>query len=590
VTAYDTRAAWAQTEAQLAAAALPDDTLWQQIEALRLDDPARMLRALQAALARPALQADPAVHAHLLLMQGLTLANLRHLPQALESLDRAKALEAQAGGHRLGQRVDEARPWLLIWQGDFGQAANLLRARFDQALRSGDCVVLVRALEGLAMVASCTGRHARADELHRQAGLAMQASSTPITPTLHLTHAHNHCVTLILAAIDAWLAGQQQALQQRLRALAAPLAHAGRLATEAGSEFVGTAQRSLAALQAVLAQPALQQPDPRFAGGAMAGQPGSEYGHLAEAVKARRRDDHQAALLHARLALASTDPTEFPLQLALRREISQAHAALGELQQAWHWAQQADVVTARRDNEQATGQLDAALDAVQRERGLAAALIGHDLRSPITAIRALARLPQAASEDEAARTLGEIEQLAGRALDYADEFLHGLQLQRLDPARFAGVAVPALVAGAVEEVRHAGGAAAQVQMQVQAGLVVRGDAQVLHRMLVNLMLNALQAAREHGLPQCLVVSGQQGADGAVLAVRDQGPGIPDESLRGLFDSTPADPGRRRGFGLGLRYVARCARAMGGVVLAMNHAGGGATVAMSLPLPGSHLGP
>lgn len=77
---------------------------------------------------------------------------------------------------------------------------------------------------------------------------------------------------------------------------------------------------------------------------------------------------------------------------------------------------------------------------------------------------------------------------------------------------------------------------------------------------------------------------------AVIEISDSGPGIPAHLLGSVFDrfaTGGATPGAPSGFGLGLAIVASIASGHGGSVTARNRDGGGATVALTLPLSDEH---
>lgn len=99
--------------------------------------------------------------------------------------------------------------------------------------------------------------------------------------------------------------------------------------------------------------------------------------------------------------------------------------------------------------------------------------------------------------------------------------------------------------------------------------VLVGDASVVHQILVNLLLNAVQFSPRGGA----VVLSIQGGDNAMrFGVADCGPGIAQERIETLFSSP--DSTRRGGAGIGLRHAHALAASRGGdLALARTDASG-----------------
>jgi signal transduction histidine kinase len=115
-----------------------------------------------------------------------------------------------------------------------------------------------------------------------------------------------------------------------------------------------------------------------------------------------------------------------------------------------------------------------------------------------------------------------------------------------------------------------------------------GDEDLLHRVVANLVLNAVQAARG---PIKITVSIAAVSAGEIphgtnlehavrLQVRDNGPGIPPEIRDRLFD--PFVSSRPGGTGLGLAIVQRAVEAHRGLVLVDSAPGTGTTFTIFLP--------
>lgn len=103
------------------------------------------------------------------------------------------------------------------------------------------------------------------------------------------------------------------------------------------------------------------------------------------------------------------------------------------------------------------------------------------------------------------------------------------------------------------------------------------DRHRLHQVLLNLVMNGLQAAGPGGVVQ---LSWTQKEGGVEIAVVDNGPGIPEASLHKIFN--PFFTTKSTGTGLGLAIVHRIIEAHGGTIRAGNRPEGGARIVIWLP--------
>ena len=203
----------------------------------------------------------------------------------------------------------------------------------------------------------------------------------------------------------------------------------------------------------------------------------------------------------------------------------------------------------------------------------------HELRSPIASLRVLL---------ESARDRGGVQ-------GHEDDMLHetvrmeGLVDQLLLLAR-ADADVPWLQASTVDlddvvdEAVAGLGPAGRIGVDVSAvePVQVSGDPGLLERLVANLVQNALAHAQE-----TVRVSVSRGEGGqAVLAVDDDGPGVPEDRRDDIFGRfVRLDPSRERGrggVGLGLAIVAEIVHAHGGTVEVGDAPGGGARFVVELP--------
>jgi signal transduction histidine kinase len=111
---------------------------------------------------------------------------------------------------------------------------------------------------------------------------------------------------------------------------------------------------------------------------------------------------------------------------------------------------------------------------------------------------------------------------------------------------------------------------------------VRGDAVHLQQVLLNLVFNAMDAMADIP-PRARHVTLGTWRNGTEIEVfvSDRGHGIDHDKLERIFESFYSTKGD--GMGLGLAIARSIVHAHGGKIWAQNHADGGATVRVTLPL-------
>ncbi|HSC29999.1 MAG TPA: ATP-binding protein [Vicinamibacterales bacterium] len=145
------------------------------------------------------------------------------------------------------------------------------------------------------------------------------------------------------------------------------------------------------------------------------------------------------------------------------------------------------------------------------------------------------------------------------------------------------VDVRAVVTRAAEEIRgEARSRGGDVRVEGDFGLV-EGDEVLLRQAFSNLCRNALEACVEAHVPPMVIVEGAVDRAQKLLRVTvlDNGPGINEASASRLF--RPFFTTRSRGTGLGLALVQKIVVTHNGRVAAANNQGGGARLAVTLPL-------
>jgi signal transduction histidine kinase len=212
----------------------------------------------------------------------------------------------------------------------------------------------------------------------------------------------------------------------------------------------------------------------------------------------------------------------------------------------------------------------------------------HELRTPLTSIQANLELLQAegaGTEDDRHAidsALSSTKRMSGLVSDL-------LLLARADAGRQAArkeVDLTQIAAGALEEVEPLAGER-RMESQLDGPLPIEGNPDELHRMVRNLLENAVRHTPDKTTVE---LTARRDGTTALLEVLDDGPGIPEGIEAQVFDrfvrgDGPADTVGGGGSGLGLAIVRAVARSHGGSVDAGKSAYGGARFSIRLPLEG-----
>ena len=112
--------------------------------------------------------------------------------------------------------------------------------------------------------------------------------------------------------------------------------------------------------------------------------------------------------------------------------------------------------------------------------------------------------------------------------------------------------------------------------------VIRIDTNLLKQILLNIIMNALQAI-ENGGGKLLVETSAAGDDHVCFVIADNGPGIPVEVIDRIFERyfTTKKPGE--GTGLGLFVTKNLVENMGGEIKVTSRSGGGTMFTVTLPV-------
>src|SRR5882672_11503183 len=214
--------------------------------------------------------------------------------------------------------------------------------------------------------------------------------------------------------------------------------------------------------------------------------------------------------------------------------------------------------------------------------------LAHEIKNPLASIRSsveqLGRSIRANPDEKFLANL--IVRESDRLSRLLSEFL---DFSRVRVTECRPMDLHSVAEAAIRLVRQHPDCAAGVKITLEGGATpMEGDEDLLHRVVSNLVLNAVQAAGTRaavkvrtGLAAANELPGAAGIENPVaLRVTDNGPGIPDDLQRRLFE--PFATGRVGGTGLGLAIVQRAVEAHRGIVLVDTKAGGGTTFTIYFP--------
>jgi two-component system sensor histidine kinase PilS (NtrC family) len=214
--------------------------------------------------------------------------------------------------------------------------------------------------------------------------------------------------------------------------------------------------------------------------------------------------------------------------------------------------------------------------------------LAHEIKNPLASIRSsveqLSRVKHATPDDKFLSQLivKESDRLARLLSEFLDfSRVRVTECQPLDLHDVAGAAI--------RIVREHPDCGDDVVIDLEGGPTpMEGDEDLLHRVVSNLVLNAVQAAGKNA--RVTVRTGRPGThempvgasieNPVALVVADNGPGVPD-SVRGRVFQ-PFVTGRVGGTGLGLAIVQRAVEAHRGLVLMDTESGRGTTFTVYFP--------
>lgn len=244
-----------------------------------------------------------------------------------------------------------------------------------------------------------------------------------------------------------------------------------------------------------------------------------------------------------------------------------------------------------REAEEALKSLQTQLTQALRQKDRLAALggavakVSHDLRNILTTAQLFVDRIEGSEDPLVQRLAPKLVGSITRAVNLCESTL---AFGRVDepPPTLNRIRLSDVIQDVVENERAAlADTSLVIEGKVSEDLIVRADAEQIHRVLSNLVRNARQAMTGKGLEGIITVSAQDETEHVRICVTDTGPGLPAKAQEHLFK--PFEGGvRKGGSGLGLVIASDLIRGHGGV-LKLERTGPGGTE-FTILLPNSDL--
>lgn len=216
--------------------------------------------------------------------------------------------------------------------------------------------------------------------------------------------------------------------------------------------------------------------------------------------------------------------------------------------------------------------------------GQIAAGMAHEIKNPLASIKGAVEIVCDDSTSEADRkefesiVLKEVKRINSSVSEF-------LEFARPSDTTMAKFNLAEIIRSSIRQVEpQMKKRAMRIESTIDDPVIVSGDEEKIHQVMLNLLLNAVEAS-----PDATDVTVTLHVDGgmAVVAVKDSGEGISEKDAGRIFE--PFFTTKPAGTGLGLAIAANIVEKHGGTLTLKNHPDRGAIARLSLPTVESRAG-
>lgn len=185
--------------------------------------------------------------------------------------------------------------------------------------------------------------------------------------------------------------------------------------------------------------------------------------------------------------------------------------------------------------------------------------VAHEIKNPLTSMKGYARLLKDKVDDP---ELKEAAEIIGSEAERCNQILQQmLRFSRQDADEKKAFALKEVIESAMLLAKaEAKKKRIQLKFEEQDELIVEANAQRIQQVLLNLLVNAIHASPPSS--EILILTYRE-PDFAVLEVKDQGDGIPEDVQDKIFDAFFTTKSESKGTGLGLSISSKIISEQGG---------------------------
>ena len=269
-----------------------------------------------------------------------------------------------------------------------------------------------------------------------------------------------------------------------------------------------------------------------------------------------------------------------PLVIAMGQREDRAPFLWPDIQSLLEWSELMEVAISRAHLIRRARETEQVATA-----GLLGASLAHEIRNPLVALKTFAQLlPERHDDPEFRDEFSKLLQKEVGRIESLTEQLLKLSTPRQPIMRPVRVGEIILDCATLLKPRYSEGRTQLVLDLTQDERPIHADSGSVTQVIINLLVNALQALADKPDERRVIVRTTVGPREITVDIADNGPGVSPQQRAKLFQ--PFSSGKVSGFGLGLALSANIMRLHKGTIALLETGQPGATFRLTFPCPPS----